>query len=219
MSFRSPSVTMPISRPCSTTGSSCTWYLSSKSRACCSESSGPTVTGAVVITSLTRNVRKLRFIIAGPPRSPCFDPATRLRTQPGRVTERGSHLPGHSRAGLGTGPELRAGRPVILPATCCGFECGGFFSRGQALVAAGLPQALSSGQPPIQPQHHDRTEDGHEIPGLLLRAVPSHQPGEKPADKGPGDAEPDGDDKPAGVPPRHEEFGDHADDQSEKDPT
>ena len=56
------------------------------------------------------------------------------------------------------------------------------------------------------------------IPATSFGAVHARGPAEEPADDRPGNAQQDGDDHAAPVPPRHEELGDHADDQPENDP-
>src|SRR5262250_753493 len=71
---------------------------------------------------------------------------------------------------------------------------------------------------PVQPEQHKRTDQRHQKAGGVVRPVPSHRTAQKAPEQGPGDAEEDGDDPPARIPPRHQEFRHGPDNQPEYDP-
>ena len=67
----------------------------------------------------------------------------------------------------------------------------------------------------ISPEHEDCSENRHdETACLLVGPVHSERPTDETADQRTDDAEQDRDDEPSGIPSRHQQLGDNADDQS-----
>src|SRR6185436_16081370 len=71
---------------------------------------------------------------------------------------------------------------------------------------------------PIDGQHDDRAEDGHDEPDRISIPVPAQHPAHEAPDERAGDAKRDREDEASGDAPRHDELGDDSDHQTEQDP-
>src|SRR4029453_13889487 len=83
----------------------------------------------------------------------------------------------------------------------------------------GRLQARTTGQDhPVDTEHHDRADHGHDEARRLALAVEAHHATQPTTQHGADDAEHDRDDDATRVTPRHDELGYDADHQAEDDP-